>query len=172
MTLLEIIFTITLVTFLIGAISFVYIVSLRGWKNLGQHTDLHEKLHFGLERIIRDVRQANNLSVAGHALRFTVHEAAVNNSYIYYLHNPSDCPPAYTNNQAAYDLRRAGLAGGIFGAIPCGAGELIISGLKRPDGVNDTQITGAGNLAFLTLVGQDENETSVVRGHVHPRNIP
>ena len=167
MTLLEIVFAITLIVFLVSTVSFVYIVSLRGWHSMGHHSDLHEKLHFGLERVVRDVRGAKALSVANHALRFTLYENGSSNSYIYYLYNPSDSwVPAY--GQASYDLRRADLTGGIGGTFTYGSGEIIVTDLKPP---NNTTITSSGNVALLTLVGQAGDETLTVRGYVRPRNV-
>ena len=167
MTLLEVVFAITLIVFLVSAISFVYIVSLRGWTNLGHHSDVHEKLHFGLERIVRDVRGAKAMSIASHALRFTLYEGGVDNSYIYYLYNPSDpWIPAY--NQTNYDLRRTSLSGGIGGTFTYGSGEIIITNLKPP---NSTTITSSGNVASLTLVGQAGDDALTVRGYVRPRNV-
>lgn len=163
-TLLEIVFAITLIVFLMSAVSFVYIVSLRGWASLGHHSDLHEKLHFGLERMIRDVRQANAVVVANHSLRFTVNENGVDNTYLYYLHNPLDTwVPAY--NQPTYDLRRVSVGGGPF---VYGSGELIITGLKSP---TDTTITSVGNTAIIAFAGQDHDDRLTVRGYVHPRNL-
>ena len=167
-TLLEIVFVITLIVFLIEAVVSVYIVSLQGWDNLGHRSDLHEKLHFGLERVVRDVRQAEAISVANNALRFTLKESGVDNSYIYYLYNASDSfPPAY--NQSSYDMRRTALTGGIGGTFTYGNGELIVTGLKPPS--TYTTITSSGNLALLKLVGQAKNDTLTVQGYVRPRNL-
>ena len=167
MTLLEVVFALTLIIFLVSTVSFVYIVSVRGWANLGHHSDLHEKLHFGLERIVRDVRGAKAMSVANHALRFTLYENGVDNSYIYYLYNPSD-PWVPDYNQTNYDLRRTSLSVGISGTFTYGSGEIIITNLKSP---NNTAITSLGNVALLTLMGQAGDDTLTVRGYVRPRNI-
>lgn len=173
-TLLEIVFTLTLIAFLISSIAFVYIVTLRGWDNLGHRSNLHEKLHFGLERIVRDVREARAISVASHSLMFTLNENGSDNHYIYYLHNASDvCPMAYS--QTAYDLRRTQLtSGSLPGSLDCsrfayGNGEVIITSLKPPSA--DTSITSGGNYAIVKLVGVQEEDTLTVRGNVKPRNI-
>lgn len=172
LTLLEVVFTVALIFFLVSSISLVYIVSLRGWANLGHRTDLDEKLHFGLERIIRDIRQANAinaLSLENHTVRFTLNEGGVDHSYIYYLHNPSDTwVPAY--DQASYDLRRSPLSGGLNGTFIYGNGELIITGLKPPTSTTIT-LSGAPRVVAITLTGQEGEDTFKVRGYVHPRNL-
>ncbi len=170
-TLLEVLFTLSLIFILVSAIFLVYIAVLRGWDQLGRRNDLHEKLNFAVERIVRDVRNANAISVpAGtHSLRFTLNESGTNNSYIYYLYNASDSwVPNF--NQASYDLRRAGpLAGGINGTFTYGSGDLIITNLKPPSG--NTSITISGNYAIVNLVSQSSTETLNVRGYVRPRNL-
>ena len=166
LTILEILFTITLITFLVSSILVVYIVSLQGWDNLGHRADLHKKLHFGLDRIAREVHKANDLLVANNAVRFTLYESGSNQSYIYYLHNASDTwPPAF--NQSAYDLKRTSLAGGINGTFTYGDGELVIAALKPP---SLTAITSSGDVATLTLTGQIENDIVTLRSAICARN--
>lgn len=172
-TLLELVFTLTLVIFLVSAVFLVYLVSLRAWDHLGHRTDLHEKLHFALERIVRDVREAKDLSVADHAIRFTVRESGTDNNYIDYLHNASDSwPPAY--NQTVYDLRRASLtAAGSPGigddTFVYGSGDLMVTSLKPPTA--NTSMTRSGNHVIIKLVGKEEDDTLTIRGKVRPRNV-
>lgn len=166
LTLLEMIFTITLVVFLSTSISLIYMVSLKGWEHLGHRTDIHEKLHFALERIVRDVRPANALSVSNHALRFTLNEGGQMNSYIYYLYHASNSwPPVF--NQTVYELRRSALAGGINGTFTYGSGELIATEVSPPP---NTTITSSGVAAFLKLSGLQEGDRLTIRGYVYPRN--
>lgn len=172
-TLLELILAITLVIFLVTSLLSLYILSMRGWQNLGHRTDLHEKLHFGLERVLRDVREGKALSVGNHAIRFALWESGAENGYIYYLHNSSDAwPPAY--NQTSYDLRRASLTeAGVANDLSddtftYGSGELMIKGLRPP---TNTSITSASSkLVSLTLSGQLGDDVATVRGYVRPRN--
>jgi Tfp pilus assembly protein PilW len=171
LTLLELVFSLTLVVFLVFSIFLVYIVTLRGWDQIGHRTDLDEKLHFALERIVRDVREANDLVVADHAVRIT--ERGTNNSYIYYLHNASDSwVPNYA--QDTYDLRRealtaAGGAGIGDDTFAYGNGDVIVTGLTPPS--SGTNLTSSGNYAILKLVGKQEDDTMTVRGYVRPRNV-
>ncbi len=173
-TLLEIVFAISLIAFLVSSVAFIYVVSLRGWENLGHRTDLHEKLHFALERVVRDVRNANALSVNNHTLVFTLNENGWTNTYQYYLYSPNDsCPPVF--NQNTYELRRMrtvscnpnGVC--VASSSVCGTGELIVTGLKPP---NDTTITSSGNVAMIKLTAFEEDDKLTVQGDVHPRNMP
>ena len=173
-TLLEIVFTLTLIFVLVSSVLLVYIVVLRGWHNLGQRTDIHEKLHFSLERMVRDAREATAISVANHALRFTLRESGSSNSYIYYLYNASDSwVPDY--HETTYELRRASLTeAGAANDISddtftYGAGDLIVTSLQPP--TDDTSITSSGNYAIVRLVGVEGDTTLTVRGNVRPRNL-
>jgi Tfp pilus assembly protein PilW len=167
-TLFEMVFTLVLISFLVSSVVFLYIVTIRGWDEVGHRTNIHEKLHFALEQVVRDVRNANAVSVANQALRFTLYEGGTNNSYIYYLHNASDTwVPAY--NQTSYDLRRAALTGGINGTFTYGSGTIIATELLPPTG--STTITSSGNIATLNLVGTEGGHSLSVRGNVRPRNV-
>jgi len=172
LTLLELVFTLTLIGFLVGSILFLYIIALRGWSNLGHRSSVHEKLHFALERVVREVREANLLSVANHALRFR--ERVTNNGYIYYLYNASDSwVPSY--NQTSYDLYRtslteAGIANDLSDdTFTYGNGDVIVTGLIPP--ASGTTITSSGNYAIVKLVGKEGDDTLTVRENVKPRNL-
>ncbi|GEM_PF-2238671 len=165
-TILELLFTLTLITFLIMSVSAIYIVALQGWDNLGHRSDLNQKLSFGLDRIVREVHKAKDLSVANQSLRFTLYQSGSDQSYIYYLYNLADSwPPAF--NQTSYDLMRTTLTGGIAGTFTYGSGELMISNLKPP---GLTTITSSGNVATLTLTGQNKNDSMTLRSAVCARN--
>ncbi len=169
LTLLEVIFAISLIFLLMSSIVFVYIVVLKGWSHTGERSDLQSQLSFSLERIVEDVRRANALSVSTHALRFTRYESGADQSYIYYLYNASDTwPPNY--NQTAYELRRAALTGGIGGTFTYGGGDIIQTGIDSPQGAK-TSITASGNYALVSLKATGAAETFQVRGYVRPRNI-
>ncbi len=167
-TLLEMIFTITLIVFLVSSVLAIYIVCLQGWNNLGHQTDIHEKVHFGLERMIRDARESPSLVVANHSLRFQNGATG----YIYYLYNSSDTwVPAY--NQSSYELRKAtlttaGSAGIADDTFTYGSGDVVATGIMPPP---QTSITASGNIALITLKGQQGTDSLSVRGYVRPRNI-
>ena len=171
-TLLEIVFSLALIVFLVTSILFVYIVSLRGWENLGHRTDLHEKLHFGLERMTRDLRESVRMDVSDHSVIFVLPTGISPNFYtfcIYYLYNPNDSwPPAY--NQPSYELRRAVTGIGNIGSFTYGSGDTIITNLRPP--AADTSITAAGNVLMIKLTAFEDDDQLTVQGYVHPRNIP
>ena len=160
--------------FLVSAVMAVYIVSLQGWDNLGHRNDIREKLHFAVERMVRDVREAKAISVTSNALMLTLNESGSDNNYIYYLHNSSDsCPMTYS--QATYDLRRTTFTSGSLPAtLNCarftyGSGEIIAKGLTPPTG--NTSITKTGNYAALKLEGIEGNDKLTIRGEVRARNV-
>ena len=166
LTILELLFALVLVVFLVTSISMIYVITIKGWDNLGHRSDLHKKLIFGLERIGRDVSEAKDIAVSNQSLRFTLREAAGDVSYIYYLHNASDSwPPNF--NQASYNLMRTNLTGGINGTFTYGTGEIIVTNLKPPAFTN---MALSGDTATLTLTGQEKNDSITVRQAVCARN--
>src|SRR3989338_1118601 len=120
-TLLEVVFTLILVTSLTSVMVFLYVTVLKSWDMYGERSDMREKIQFALEQMTRDVRNASAVNVSGNAVRFSV----ASSHYIYYLANTSE-------------LRKAALVGGINGSLS-GAGDLIVSGLS-----NTTTMTNTG----------------------------
>ncbi len=167
-TVLEMLFVIVLVFFLMTSVTMIYIITLQGWGNLGHRSDLNKKLSFALDRISEEVAKATNLSAANHGLRFTLYESGANQSYIYYLYHASDTwPPAYT--QSTYNLMRTTLTGEIGGTFTYGSGEIFATGITPP-GSSQTSITVSGNVATLQLVGKEKNDTFVIRRSMCARN--
>ena len=173
-TLLEVVFTITLIVFLISSVLFVYIVAFRNSYYMGNRTDIHEKLHFALERMIRDIRAANSVSVTSNAITFALHEGNSDVSYYYYLYNAlgSWVPPAAQtfNSQLTYDLRRAAVSNFHYGD-----GDIIATALDSP-ATSNTTIAISGNVAQLQLSatlgnGQFGSDRLAVSGYVRPRNV-
>lgn len=174
-SLLEMLFVISLITLLVGTMMFLYVIVLRGWDQYGKRTDLAEKLNFTLERMLRDVRKAKAITppapMNSHSIRFTLCEGSptcTDNSYIYYLYHASNTwPPAF--NQTSYELRRAPLSGGINGTFTYGAGDLIALGIKPPP---ETDISYSGTVVEIKkLAASDASETITVSGAVRPRNV-
>lgn len=160
-TLLEVVFTITLIVFLIGTVLLVYIAVLRGSYHMGSRVDLHEKLHFALERMVRDLRPANAVSAENNAITFTRRENDVDTNYRYYLYNPMDSwPPAY--NQDAYDLKRAAVTGFTYGS-----GDLIAAGLKPP---SHTTMSISEKVARIRLSAESGSDSLTISGYARPRN--
>ena len=167
LTLLEMIFTLALISLLISSLIFLYTVVLRSSTQIGKSSDLEEKLSFGLEQIVRDVRNAN--AVKAHVTYRTLRFTLGSQSYIYYLYNVNDAwPPNY--NQSAYELRKAPVSGGIDGSFTYGAGDLIVTGLKPPNETRFEQ-SSVTNVFTAILTGLDNEETYTVRGNIRPRNV-
>ncbi len=169
LTLLEIVFALSLISFLITSIAFIYIVSLRGWENLGHRTDMHERVHFGLERVVRELRQATTATTSNHSVNFVLPTGASPNFYTYgtyYLYNANDTwPPAY--NQSSYELHRVVTGIGHASPFTYGSGDIIITGLRPP---TETSITSSGTVINLKFTAFEENETLTAQGYAHPRN--
>lgn len=167
LTLLEVLFVLSLVVLLTSSILMVYLVAMRGWNSVGEVSALAEEVNFASERLSRDVRRANAMSVASHSLRFTVTENGSDQSYIYYLYHPSDSwVPRY--DQELYQLRRAQLTGDLNGTFTYGDGEFILKGLRPPP--NFTTVTGSSGLTTVHLVAKSGDEMYETRANIHPRN--
>jgi len=140
-----------LISILASAIVFLYVVILKSWDQFGRRSDVRAKIQFALEQTVRDVRNANQMSIASNQLRFKVGST----SYAYYLNN-------------SIELRKVTLgdASHFNDAIASGSGDLVASGLT-----NATTLTSSGNIAQINLVGLDSNETLRVRGYARPRNV-
>lgn len=172
-TLLEVVFTVALVAFLASAVAYVYVVTLRSWHNLGHRTDLHEKLHFGLESVIREVRKADAILIKTdeHAIRFTLNEGGTDNNYIYYLYNNADGWPL-SFKQSTYELRRASMTAGALNTatFKYENGEFILPGLVPPPKGTSITSAGSGKVASIQLMGIEGSDTLTVRGYVRIRN--
>lgn len=165
-TLLEVLFVVVLVAFLVTTVSGIYIIAMRGADELGKHSDLHEKLSFAMERMSREVRPANAIQVSDQSLRYTVQQDGVDESFIYYLYNASDpWPPAF--NQSFYELRKAELYGSIDNSFAYGSGELFARGLKPPP---DTTITQEGKSVLFLMTAEERDTTFQLRSRIHARN--
>ncbi len=109
---------------------------------------LQRTAEHGLEKAIRNLRAAVALqNDPSNAIRYTLQQGAVQNSFILYLYNAADpFLPPYT--QLTYQLRQAPLVGGIGGKFIYGAGTLLVSNVQPPPA---SVIQVAGSLATLDL---------------------
>ncbi len=128
---------------------------LLAWSSQQDRMELQRGLQHGLEKALRDLRPATALQTdADDAVRYTLWESGVSNSYILYLYHSSDSwPPAY--NQTGYQLRKASLTGGIGGTFTYGAGDLLVRDIKPPPD-SDLSVSGSVAVVDLTLVRADE----------------
>jgi hypothetical protein len=117
--------------------------------------ELQRGSQHGLEKAIREMRGATALqNDANDAIRYTLREGGVSNSYILYLYNASDTwPPAF--NQSTYQLRKAALSGGINGTFTYGAGDLFMRDIKPPT-TSDLSVSGSVATIDVTLSRADE----------------
>ena len=131
-TLVEVMVAMALTGVLMTATSFALKPVLLAWSSQQDRMELQQQSQHGLERAIRDLRQATELQGdANHAIRYTLRESGVSNSYILYLYNAANSwPPAY--NQSVYELRKAGLTGGINGTFTYGSGTLLMRDVQPP----------------------------------------
>ncbi len=128
---------------------------LLAWSSHQDRMELQRQVQDGLEKGLRDLRLANaTQDDANHAIRYTVRESGVNNSYIFYLYNSNNTwPPAY--DQTSYQLRKATLTGGIGGTFTYGSGDLLMRDVKPPT-TSDLSVSGSVATLDLTLLRADE----------------
>ena len=139
------------------------------WSSQQDRMELQRQNQHGLERAIRDLRGAtafqNDLN---HAIRYTLRESGVSNSYILYLYNAGDSwPPAFS--QTRYQLRKTNLTGGIGGTFTYGNGTLLLRDVKPP-AASDLSVSGSVATLDVTLFKADEIFRIIQR--VKGRNRP
>ncbi len=161
-TLVELIITLLLFAALMTAIAMGLNPLLLAWSSHQDRMELQRETQHGLERAIRDLRGATALqNDANHAIRYTLRESGVSNSYILYLYNASDVwPPAY--NQATYQLRKISLTGGINGTFTYGSGTLLMRDI-RPPANSDLSVSSKVATLDLSLTRFDETFRLVER---------
>ncbi len=128
---------------------------LLAWSSQQDRMELQRQVQHGLEKAVRDLRLATALQTdASDAVRYTLRESGVSNSYILYLYNSANTwPPAY--NQTRYQLRKATLTGGIGGTFTYGSGDLLMRDVQPPP-TSDLSVSGSVATMDLTLIRLDE----------------
>ncbi len=154
-TLIELVIALLLFSVLMTAGAMSLNPILLGWSSHQDRMELEGQAQMGMEKAVRQLRLANVLqNDANHAIRFTVRESGVQNSYILYLYNASDTwPPAY--NQTTYQLLQASLTGGINGTFTYGGGTLLMRDV-RPPATSDLSVSGSVAALDLTLIRSNE----------------
>ncbi len=149
-TLIELLITLLLFAVLMTATAYSINPIFLAWSNQQDRMGLQRSVQDGIDKGIRHVRKANALqNDVNHAIRFTVRESGVQNSYILYLYNSANTwPPAY--NQTRYELREATLVGGIGGTFTYGSGTLFVRGVSPPP-TSDLAVSGSVATLDLTL---------------------
>ncbi|MBI3332822.1 MAG: type II secretion system protein [Candidatus Omnitrophica bacterium] len=169
MSLVELIIAMLLFSVLItaGAMSFHPI--LRAWPSQQDRMGMGRQVQHGMEGAIRQLRPATALqNDANGGIRLTVRENGNLNSYILYLYHPSD-PWGLPFTQAdGYQLRQAGLTGGINGSFTYGEGTLLMQYLKAPP---DSNLSSSGSVATLDLTLSRGDDTLRLIERVKRRNF-
>lgn len=147
--------SVLLFSVLLAATAYALNPVLLAWSSQQDRMELQRQLQHGMERAVRDLRQSVALQDdSSDAIRYTLRESGVNNSYILYLYNSAETwPPAY--GQATYQLRKASLTGGIGGTFTYGAGTLLLRDVNPP-ATSDLSVSGSVATLDLTLARADE----------------
>jgi type II secretory pathway pseudopilin PulG len=153
--LIELLVSTALVGVLMTAVAYSMNPILLAWASHQDRMDLQRQSQHGLERALRDLRLATAFqNDSSDAVRYTVRESGISNSYILYLYNSANVwPPAY--DQTRYQLRKASLTGGIGGTFTYGAGDLLMRDVQPPT-TSDLSVSGSVATVDLTLVRSDE----------------
>lgn len=168
-TLIELVIALLLTGVLMTASAYALQPVLLAWSSQLDRMELQRQAQHGLERALRDLRGATALQTdANDAIRYTLRESGVSNSYILYLyHSANSWPPAY--DQTPYQLRKAALTGGIGGTFPYGSGDLLLRDVKPPPD-SDLSVSGKVATMDLTLVRKTD-ETFRLIERVRRRNL-
>lgn len=157
-TLVELMVTLGLFAALMTAVVLSFRPILLAWSNHQDRMSLQTQVQAGMEKVIRDLRLAKAMqsdTMVTDAIRFTVRESGVDNSYVFYLYSAND--PLWDNTypQPSYQLRKAGPTVGIGGTFTYGSGTLLIQNIQPPP-VSDLSVSGSVATLDLTLVRFDE----------------
>lgn len=166
-TLVELLIALVLFGALMSAAALSFQPVLLAWSSQHDRMELQRQAVHGLERAVRDLRQATSLqNDSNDAIRFTLRESGVSNSYVLYLYNAADTwPPAF--NQSTYQLRKASLTGGIGGSFTYGDGTLLMRDVQPP---TTSDLSVSGSLATLDLTVARFDETFRLVDRVKRRN--
>ncbi|MBI1953909.1 MAG: prepilin-type N-terminal cleavage/methylation domain-containing protein [Candidatus Omnitrophica bacterium] len=161
LTLIELLIALLLAGVLMTAAAMSLNPILLAWSSQMDRIELNRQLQHGLERAVRDLRGATNLANdTNDAIRYTLRESGVSNSYILYLYHADDTwPPAF--NQTAYQLRKASLTGGINGTFTYGGGDLLMRDVQPP-AASDLSVSGSLATLDLTLVRKTDETFRLV----------
>ncbi|MBN1872499.1 MAG: prepilin-type N-terminal cleavage/methylation domain-containing protein [Candidatus Omnitrophica bacterium] len=165
LTLIELIVTVVMLAIIVGVSSYIFRAVFLSWAGMEERRGLDITLYRGIEEIIRDLREAKEVSsVNGDEVRFTQDNATY---YIYYLYNSDDSyPPDF--DESEYELKKAQLTGGIDGTFTYGGGKLILTDIIPPD-TSDMSISG--NIVTIDLSVSRDKEAGRSRTEVRPRNL-
>jgi len=149
---------------LTGVAVYIFRAVLLTWSSQETRSGVDISLDRGIEEIVRDLRKARQVQSSNDEIRFTQDQSAY---YIYYFYNASDSYPM-AFNQSVYQLRKAGLTGGIAGTFTYGSGDIKIIDVLPP-AFSDLSLSS--NLITIDLSVARKDETIRSRTQVRPRNL-
>ena len=163
-TLLELMITIIMLAALVIASFYVFRVVLLTWVSQETRGGVDITLDAGMEKVVRDLREATAISSSNDQIRFTTDNT---NYYIYYLYNQNDSyPPSF--NQTSYQLRKTSLSGGISGTFNYASGQVLLFSILPPP-TSDLSITN--NVINLDLSMKRASETIRAKTEISARNL-
>ena len=163
-TLLELMITIIMFTALVIVSFYVFRVVIVTWVSQETRGGVDITLDAGMEKVVRDLREATTIQSSNDEIRFTTDKVTY---YIYYLYNQNDSyPPSF--NQTSYQLRKTLLSGGINGTFNYGSGQVLLYSILPPP-TSDISITN--NVINLDLSMKRSSETIRAKTEVAARNL-
>ena len=165
-TLLELMITIIMLAALVIVSFFVFRVVIFTWVSQETRGGVDIALDAGMERVVRDLREAKAIQSANNEVRFTTNNVTY---YIYYLYNQKDSyPPSF--NQTSYQLLKTALsgAGGINGTFNYGTGQVMLYSILPPP---TSILSIANNVVDLDLSMHRASETIRAKTEVGARNL-
>lgn len=168
LTLIELIITIAMFAVLTIVSAYIFRAVVLSWSSQERRAGIEINLDKGIEEMVRDLREAREVqSTASYdEIRFSQDGSAY---YIYYFYNADDSyvpPPAF--DEAAYELRKAALTGGINGTFTYGSGQIIATDVVAPA---TSDLSLRGNVVTIDLSVARGDETIRSRTDVRPRNL-
>ncbi len=164
LTLIELMIVIIMFVILAGVTIYILRAVLLSWSSQETRSGIDISLDRGIEEIVRDLREARQVSSVNDEIRFT---QDLTNYYIYYFYNASDSyPPAFS--QSTYELRKATITGGISGTFIYSSGLIIITDVLPPA---TSDLSRSGNIVTIDLSVIRKEETIRSRTRVRPRNL-
>jgi hypothetical protein len=145
-------------------ITYVLRAVLLSWSGQETRAGIDISLDRGVEEIVRDLREARQITSTNDEIRFT---QDLSSYYIYYFYNSNDTYPL-TFNQTAYELRKAQLVGNISGNFTYGAGNITVIDVLPPPA---SDLSVSGNLTTIEISINRKGETIRSRTQVRPRNL-
>ena len=168
LTLIELMVVLVLIVILMGIAVYVFVTVFISWSGQVTRAGIDVTLDRAVEEIVRDLRQARaiNYAMSNNEIRFTDFD---HDHYVYYFYNENDgYPPGF--GEELYEIRKAPLAGNIYGTFVYGSGVAIIKDVVPPPSsklsTDDTEMAIAIDLSV-----KRESETIRSGTEVRPRNL-